>query len=229
MNRFLLTVGVLLAAVAAVYSWLVRPRMLRWGATDEEVLERFPGDEFVAGATRSATMATTIDAPPERVWPWLLQMGTDRGGWYSWDHLDNFGRKSADRLHPEWQDVAVGSRMAGKPDGSEFWEVVALDPERFLCLRMSLDLKGRYFDPSGQRPRFFTDSTWGFQLKPLPEGKTRLIVSGYWAFAPGFLRPVLSFLALEPSHWIMQTRQFANLKRLAEGPATEVPEPAVSQ
>lgn len=227
MNRLLLTVGALLAAVAAVYSWLVRPRMLRWGATDDEVAEPFPGDEFVDGGKRSATMATTINAPPERVWPWLLQMGTDRGGWYSWDHLDNFGRRSADRLHLEWQDVAVGSRMNGKPDGSQYWEVVALEPERFLCLRISLDLKGRQYDPAGPRPRFFTDSTWGFQLKPLPEGRTRLIVSGYWAFAPALLQPVLSFFALEPSHWIMQTRQFANLKRLAEGAPAVVAEPAV--
>ena len=224
MNRLLLAIGALATLAMGAYAWLVRPRMLRWGATDDEVADPFPGEDFVDGGTRSATMAATIDAPPERVWPWLLQMGTDRGGWYSWDHLDNFGHKSADRLHEEWQDVTVGSRMNGKADGSEFWEVVALEPERFLCLRMSLDLKGRHFDPAGERPRFFTDSTWGFQLKPLPEGRTRLIVSGYWAFSPRFLKPVMSFFALEPSHWIMQTRQFTNLKRLAEGEELETAE-----
>ncbi len=225
MPRVLCAAAGLLVTMTAIYAWLVRPRLVRWGVSDEEVAQAFPGQDIVPGGKRSATMATTIDAPPERVWPWLLQMGTDRGGWYSWDHLDNFGRKSAGRLHAEWQDVAVGSRMNGKADGSQYWEVAALEPERFLCLRISLDLKGRQFDPAGPRPRLFTDSTWGFQLKPLSGGRTRLIVSGYWAFSPAFLRPVLSFLALEPSHWVMQTRQFANLKRLAEGTPGTIAEP----
>ncbi|MGZ4742058.1 MAG: hypothetical protein ACXVYS_02505 [Oryzihumus sp.] len=94
-----------LAAVAAVTAYLVvvRPRLLRWGATQAEVRADFPGREIVPGGTRSATMATTIDAPPAQVWPWLVQMGTDRGGWYSWDRLDNFGRRSAHRVHPEWR------------------------------------------------------------------------------------------------------------------------------
>lgn len=59
-------------------------------------------------------------------------MGTDRGGWYSWDRLDNFGRASARTIHPEWQDIAAGDHLAGTPVGSQWWEVAALDPERFL-------------------------------------------------------------------------------------------------
>jgi proline iminopeptidase len=203
-------------ALAGGYAFAVRPRLLRWGATDEEVRRPFPGADFIPGATRSATMAATIDAPPSRLWPWLAQMGVDRGGWYSWDRLDNFGRRSADAIHPEWQQIATGDRFIAKPDGSEWWEVAGLEPERFLCLRMSLDLRGREFDPRGPRPRFYTDSTWGFLLEALPEQRTRLVVSGYWAFRPRWLQPILSFVFLEPSHWIMQTRQFTNLKRLAE-------------
>ena len=158
-------------------------------------------------------MATTLDAPPSAVWPWLIQMGHDRAGWYSWDRLDNFGRRSADRLHPEWQQVGAGDRMLATPDGSQWWEVAALEPERFLCLRMSLDLGGRPFDPAGPRPRFFTDSTWGFLLDPTPQGQTRLVVSGYWLLRPRWLRPLLSVAVLEPSHWVMQARQFAVLRR----------------
>jgi proline iminopeptidase len=94
--------------------------------------------------------------------------------------------------------------------------VAALEPERFLGLRMSLDLRGRPFDPAGARPRFFTDSLWGFLLEELPARRTRLVVSGYWSLRPRWLRPVASVLVLEPSHWVMQTRQFANLKRRAE-------------
>lgn len=212
--------------LVAAYAVAVRPRLLRWGANEEEVESVFPGAGIVPGGTRSATMAVTLDAPPARVWPWLVQMGTDRAGWYSWDRLDNFGRHSATEIHPDWQTIAVGDHLAAKPDGSEWWEVAALEPERFLCLRMSLDLRGRPFDPQGERPRFFTDSTWGFLLEEQPGGRTRLVVSGYWSFQPRWLQPIMSFLFLEPSHWIMQTRQFTNLKRLAAQDRIGVAEPA---
>ena len=85
------------------------------GASDDELTSSFPGADLVPGGVRTATMAVTIDAPPSRVWPWLVQMGTDRGGWYSWDLLDNFGRRSADRIHPEWQKIDLGDRFTGKP------------------------------------------------------------------------------------------------------------------
>jgi proline iminopeptidase len=221
-GRVSLGLGVAAALLATGYTFGVRPKMLRWGATDDELREEFPGADIIPGASRSATMAVTIDAPPSAVWPWLVQMGVERGGWYSWDRLDNFGRRSAESIHPEWQDIAVGDHLVATPDGNEWWEVAALDPNRFLCLRMSLDLKGREFDPRGKRPRFFTDSTWGFELKELPDARTRLVVSGYWLFRPKFLQPLLNVLVLEPSHWVMQTRQFTNLKRLAERAATPV-------
>jgi proline iminopeptidase len=198
------------------YLSVVRPRLLRAGATDSEVQGPYPGAGLIPGSTRSATMAVTIDAPPSRVWPWLVQMGTDRGGWYSWDRLDNFGRRSTETIHPEWQQIAVGDRLAAKPDGSQWWAVAALEPERFLGLRMSLDLRGRPFDPARERPRHCTDSIWGFELKEAAAGRTRLVVSGYWALDPKWLQPFFSTVMLEPSHWVMQTRQFSNLKRLAE-------------
>ena len=204
------------AAFVAAYLAVVRPRLLRAGATAEEANGPYPGDGLIPGGTRSATMAATINAPRSRVWPWLVQMGTDRGGWYSWDRLDNFGSASARTIHPEWQDIAVGDYLAARPDGGQWWEVAALEPERFLGLRMSLDLRGRPFDPAGQRPPYFTDSLWGFELKDAAGGRTRLVVSGYWSIRPKWLQPILSVLLLEPSHWVMQTRQFTNLKRRAE-------------
>ena len=205
------------AAVVGLYVLAVRPRMLRWGATPQELERPFPGADLIPDGVRSATMAVTLDAPPAHVWPWLTQMGVDRAGWYSWDRLDDFGRRSADRLHPEWQQIAVGDRLLVKPDGSEWWEVAALEPERFLGLRMALDRRGRPFDTTRPgRPRHFTDSLWGFQLHELPGGRTRLVVSGYWALRPRQLRPLLSVAFLEPSHWVMQTRQFANLRRRVE-------------
>jgi proline iminopeptidase len=209
-----------IVGIAASYALFVRPRMLRWGATDAEIAAEYPGRELIPGGYRGATMATTIDAPRERVWPWLLQMGYGRAGWYSWDHLDNWGHASAKELHPEWQDVSLGDKLPSMPDNRTWWEVAALEPERFLGLRASVSLGGKPFDPRGPRPRYFTDSLWGFLLEDAPGGKTRLVVSGYWALSPRWLLPIASVLLLEPSHWIMQMRQFANLRRLVEGDST---------
>jgi proline iminopeptidase len=143
-------------------------------------------------------------------------MGCDRAGWYSWDRLDNGGVPSAERIRPEWQATAPGTRLASKPDASAWFDVAALEPPRFLALRASLDLRGRPFDPAGPRPRGYTDSVWCFLLEERPGGRTRLIVSGYADARPRWLQTVLNLLFWEPAHWLMQTRQFVNLARRAE-------------
>jgi proline iminopeptidase len=192
--------------------------MLRSGATDEEVRQPYPGADLVPGGRRGATMAVTIDAPPAEVWPWLVQMGCNRAGWYSWDRLDNGGVPSAERLHPEWQALSVGDRLDSTPGGRAWFEVAALEPERFLGLRAAIDLRtGRPFDPRGPRPRWYVDSLWAFRLAPRPEGGTRLVVSGYASARPRLLQGLADLLFWEPAHWLMQRRQFANLKRRAEG------------
>jgi proline iminopeptidase len=96
------------------------------------------------------------------------------------------------RIHPEWQNVSVGDHLPAVPDDSQRWEVAALEPERFLGLRMSMDLRGRPFD--GTRPCFYSDSLWGFLLEELPGMPTRLVVSGYWALEPRWLQPVATML-----------------------------------
>jgi hypothetical protein len=206
----------LLGLLGLVYALGIRPRMNRWGATDEEVQRAYPGAEIIPRGERGATMAVTIDAPPSRVWPWLVQMGCDRAGWYSWDRLDNGGVPSANRIHPDWQRIAIGDRLASKPDGSIWFEVAAIEPERFLALRASFDLRGHPFDPAGPRPDRYTDSLWCFLLERQPGDQTRLVVSGYAAARPRFLQAALNFGFWEPAHWIMQTRQFSNLKQRAE-------------
>jgi proline iminopeptidase len=90
------------ALLIAGYAAVVRPRLLRWGATDDEVRLPFPGEHLVPGGRRGATMAVTIDAPPEQVWPWLAQMGTDRGG-----HRP--AARRGDRARPR-----LGGRLAGR-------------------------------------------------------------------------------------------------------------------
>jgi hypothetical protein len=191
--------------------------MVGWGATEAELRRPYPGAALVPGGKRGGTMAVTINAPPSEVWPWLVQMGCDRAGWYSWDRLDNGGVPSAERIHPEWQQISVGDHLASKPDGTTWFEVAALEPERFLALRAPLDLRGRPFATTGPRPRRFSDSVWCFRLEELPDETTRLVVSGYATGRPQPLLTIGNLIFWEPAHWIMQTRQFANLKRRVEG------------
>jgi hypothetical protein len=202
---------------AGAYGVLIRPRMLRWGTTPAEADGAYPGADLIPGGQRIATMAVTIDAPPSQVWPWLVQMGCNRAGWYSWDRLDNNAAPSADRIHPEWQDVSVGDHLPSTSSGQVWFEIAALEPERFLALRSALDLRrGRSFDTCTKRPRFYSYSTWCFLLDELPGLRTRLVVSGYARSNPRALTAILDVLFWEPVHWLMQTRQFANLRRRTE-------------
>jgi len=209
------------------YALAVRPRLVRWGATDEEVARPYPGADLVPNGIRAATMAVTIKAPAAQVWPWLAQMGWDHAGWYSWDRLDNAGRPSAERIHPDWQEIKVGDRLsAWAPAGPvSAWEVVVLEPGHFLGLRGLTDLRGRQIYPRGPWPRVYFDGLWGFLLEELPGGRTRLVVSGYSLFRPRWLQAVLDFSFYPPVLWVMQTRQFTNLKRRAERDWAMRPQP----
>jgi proline iminopeptidase len=214
-------------AAAAAYGVCVRPWLLRWGATEEELAGPFPGAELVPDGSRAATMAVTIDATPEQVWPWLVQLGWDRGGWYSWDWLDNAGRQSAREVHPEWQDLTVGDRLrywlpvTGPLDS---YEVAVLEPNRFLGLYGLTDLRGRWLDRSAPRPRAYMEGLWGFHLNDLPGGDTRLVVGGYQVARPRWFEHLLYFWVFPPMVWIMQARMLAVLKRNVER-VVEVPRP----
>ena len=204
---------------AVVYAGWVRPRLLRWGATDAEVSDSYPGAGTVPDGERGATMAVTIDAPPNQVWPWLVQLGGDRGGWYSWDHLDNAGRPSAREVHPEWQDLAVGDHVKYRTRSHglvDAWEVAVLEPDRFLGLHGLSDLRGRTLDPKQPRPSAYTEGLWGFLLSELPAGRTRLVIGGYEDFQPRWLGRLVSFWISPTVIWIMQARMLAVLKRNAE-------------
>lgn len=204
---------------AVVYGGWVRPRLLRWGASDEEIAGRYPGADLVPEGERGATMAVTIDAPPDQVWPWLVQMGGDRGGWYSWDRLDNAGRPSAREVHPEWQDIALGdyikywTRRYGPVDA---WEVAVLEPNRFLGLHALSDLRGRIIDPKQPRPSAYTEGLWAFVLNELPGGRTRLVIGGYQTFRPRWLGRFLDYWLYPSVVWVMQARMLAVLKRNIE-------------
>ena len=157
---------VLATAVAApmLYARWLRPQLLTWGATPEETTGAYPGDKLVPDPDGGATMATTLPAPPERVWPWLVQMGLGRGGWYSWDWLDNDGAPSADRIVAHWQRLEVGQHLDRVPKGlTNWWIVAVLEPDRTLVLQGSYEsLTGQGFDPrSGPRPWAWVEGSGG--------------------------------------------------------------------
>ncbi|MFK4106295.1 hypothetical protein ACI2L1_40830 [Streptomyces sp. NPDC019531] len=209
------------AAVAlALHGLVLRPRMLTWGATRGEAARSYPGDEIVPGADSSSTMATTLPAPPSEVWAWLAQMGCDRGGWYSWDRLDNGGRPSADRIVGQWQGLEPGQRLASVPSGRAWFTVAVLVPERSLVLRGDTRLpSGRPFDPfGGPVPRAFVSSVWGFHLEPVGVD-TRLVVRTRGRSRPRVLTRPMDLLFWEHAHFIMQIRQFHNLRARITGAA----------
>jgi proline iminopeptidase len=202
------------AAAVGTYSALIRPRLLRWGATDEETGRVLPGDELVPYADSQMTFATTLPAPPEEVWPWLQQMGCDRAGWYSWDRLDNAGHPSADRIVPEWQDLRAGHHLDSTPDGDTWFTAAVVDPPSTLVLKADLELpSGRSFDPAvWPLPHAYTGGVWGFHLEPSGDDATRVVVRTRFRSKPRALLAVVGFLYDEPAHFVMQTRQFHNLR-----------------
>jgi hypothetical protein len=197
------------------YLVLGRPRLRQWGATPDEVGRAYPGDHLLAGARTPTTMAASLPAPPEEVWPWLVQMGCDRAGWYSWDRLDNGGRPSADRIHPEWQGLLEGDRMMSTPDGATWFTAAIVDEPRTLVLRADIELpSGHAFDPTGPLPRAFSEGVWGFHLRPIESGTaTRLVVRTWGRSGPQPLMKVVDVCLGEPAHAIMQRRQLEILRR----------------
>ena len=210
--------GAAAALGALVYVGWLLPRLRTWGATAEEVAGPYPGADVVPDGRRGPTMAITIDAPPDQVWPWLVQLGGDRGGWYSWDHLDNAGHPSAREIHPEWQALAPGDQVRYRTRHGvvDAWRVVSLEPNRFLALHGSSDLRGRRLDPQQPRPSVSTEGLWGFLLTALPGGRTRLVIGGYETFRPRWLRRLLASWLFPPVVWVMQARMLQVLKRNVE-------------
>jgi hypothetical protein len=157
-----------------------------------------PGDELVPDAKLRWTHGVTIRARPADVWPWLVQMGCRRAGWYSYDGLDNGGSPSAKRIVPELQRAAVGDVFPMTPTAEDGFVIRLVEPERELVLR----------HPTGS-------ATWAFVLEVVDETTTRLITRVRAGF-DRFLLGVLFALLWRPIHFGMQRRQLLNLKRLVE-------------
>ena len=126
---------VVFAAVVVALATVYRRLHLSWGATATEVSGAMPGDDILGRSHFTATSAITIDADPEVVWPWLIQVGFQRAGFYSYDLLDNLGRPSAEHVLPEVQNVALGdvaAPMASPPDENNSFTVALLDRPHHL-------------------------------------------------------------------------------------------------
>lgn len=146
--------GLPLFATAPLY----RRWHLRWGATDEEVRGPMPGDDLVSKASFNGTRTITVDAPPDMVWPWIVQMGYRRAGFYTYAVLDNAGYESADRVVEEYQSPNVGDWMPmfSKVNDTTAFKVKDLSTNEWLLWA---------------KP----DSTWSWRLVPVEEGRTRVI------------------------------------------------------
>jgi hypothetical protein len=184
--------GVLVTAV--ISGRPVRPR-------GDEATRSLPGDELVADAKIRWNHAITIRARPADIWPWLVQMGCRRAGWYSYDGLDNGGVRSTERIIPELQQVQVGDIFPMTPKAQDRFVVRMVEPERALVLG----------DDAGSM-------SWALVLEPVDERNTRLITRSRGAIDRLALGLMLRII-WHPLDFGMQRRQLLNLKRLVEAAA----------
>jgi hypothetical protein len=193
---------VLLVDVEAIGPW-----QRRWGATDEEVGGAMPGDDVLGPGAATTTRAITIEAEPRDVFPWLLQIGYGRGGWYSYDWIDNDGEPSADRIDPALQHLEVGDRVQMLPGfGPVVREVVG----------------NHHIVSAGD-----TDS-WCLQVEEMDGGTTRL-VSRWRQRWPRGLATRLWIAIVDPGAFIMEQKMLRTIRDRAEELArsrSEAPAPA---
>jgi hypothetical protein len=198
-----LAIGAGLAAGLATlaYPLFLRRRCLTWGARPDEVAMKLPGDELLPDAGLVSTRAITIDAPPDAIWPWLVQMGSGRGGAYTYDWIENLlglNMHSADKILPEFQDVKVGDELPMGPS-QPVMRVEVLDPERTLAFRIA---DGNW--------------VWIFALQPEMDStrlisRNRIVTAGL----PPTARPFY-LLFMEPGSLVMERKMLLGIKTRAE-------------
>jgi hypothetical protein len=198
--------GMLGTAALAAYLLLIRPRHLRWGATAEEVARVMPGDDFLPDPDLTATRGVTVRRRPANVWPWLAQLGQGRGGFYSYDVLENVvgcDIHSVSRVVPEWQEIRVGDQVRLHPEVG--LAVVMADPGHALVLRGGVPM-GRTQPPY--------DFIWTFALQGRSDGTTRLLVRERYRYtrwwAPLLVEPV------EMISFVMSLKMMGGIRDRAE-------------
>lgn len=211
--------GRLLAWIALVLgnAWAVAYYLGRtWGSTPEERRRRLPGDEFVPEPMMGGDHAVTIDAAPEDVWPWLVQMGWHRAGWYTYRWVDRLlfpqNAPSADRILPELQDLQAGDRIPdGPPELGCFFVVEQLQPAHHLVLRSWTHLPPQLLD----RPGVAMNWTWVFVTEQAGGGRTRFHFRWRARLQPLWLRILYQTLVM-PADFVMSRSMCLGLKKRAE-------------
>jgi len=209
------TVGIVvlsIVALGALYALVIHPWHLRMGATRDEVRRALPGDDLVPNPRYTWTQAITIRAPAAEVWPWLVQIGNKRAGWYSWDAIHRLlgtagsvddDRRSADRIIPELQNLAVGDEIRMMPEemGAPGYTIVSMEPDRVLVTHID--------DPA-------TPVSWVWFLEPVDADTTRLIVRFRQDWAPGLANALMFGIADELGSLAMQPKTLSGIKQRAE-------------
>ena len=191
------------ATLILAYLLVIRPWHLRWGATDEEVSQPMPGDGIVEHPHLNATRAITIEAPPEAVWQWLVQMGQGRAGFYTYDRIENLASMnihSADRILPEFQHLEVGDIIPTDPNGEGF-TITALEPNRSLVMVAGTPRMGHV--------------SVATVLEPVDERSTRLAtrLRARFSLASAGLP---FFLIFDPGDFVMMRKMLLGIKERAE-------------
>ena len=216
--RFRHVAGVTAIGGAAVSGVLaVRRWQLRWGATGQEARASLPGDDVIASPDLTATRAITIGTPAAQVWPWIAQLGQGRGGFYSYDFLENLvgcDIHSASRIVPQWQDVGLGDQIKLAPQVA--LAVAVVEQEESLVLRGGVPM-------ANTSPPY--DFTWAFVLKDEPGGATRLLVRERYAFMRPWARVLVE--PVEAVSFVMSQKMLRGIRDRAEGSAAAAgsPEP----
>jgi hypothetical protein len=193
-----LAIAFILLVLAVFYLAIFRPWQLRWGATDQEVKRSMPGDNTVVAPSFNATRAITINAPARDIYPWIVQMGVNRAGWYSYDLLDNLARPSAESILPEHQNIQVGDLVPMSPDAKAGLWVKDFRNDEWML----------WWDGKG-------DSTWAWGIYPEGESLCRLVTRvrvKYRWFSPS----ILFSLIIEFFDILMMRKCMLGIKRRAE-------------
>jgi hypothetical protein len=213
-----------LGAAGAAAALAIRPLALRWGAADSEVEKAWPGDELTPRPATQATRAVTIHAPAAAVWPWILQIGQDRGGFYSYTWLENLVGariRNVDRIVPEFQQRQVGDTVWMAPQerygGKGCARIARLEPERAMVLVTPDDME------SAETKGFAPQGTWAFLLDPLAEATTRLILRTRSGQDPNLFKRLFDFLVYDPAHFIMERKMMLGIKKRAEAACSATP------
>ena len=212
--RIMAAAGLAAGAAALSYPLLLRKKCLTWGATPDEVSRRLPGDELMPDPDVVATRAISIAAPPSAVWPWLVQMGSGRGGAYTYDWIENLlglAMHSADEVLPQFQDLKVGDELELGP-GRPMMRVEVLEPERTLTVR-------------------FTDGTWVWIFSLAPEAEGTRLISRNRIATPGarLLVRLFNLYLMEPGSLVMEVRMLNGIRERAERLARERSQAEASQ